>query len=152
MYKKLSDREQGQGLVEYALILVLVAVAVIVLLGTLGDTVAVVFARVSATMSGQIIGTSGTDIIIQDLDATVSSPNGGANCSLVINNITVMVFEDGEILESGSATLTYSVNGSSTSQAFTISGVSSSVAGGSYSVPCPAVVTSLSGYSAEFYP
>jgi pilus assembly protein Flp/PilA len=39
-------REEGQGLVEYALILVLVAIAVIALLTLLGGTIGDVFQRV----------------------------------------------------------------------------------------------------------
>jgi pilus assembly protein Flp/PilA len=44
-------REEGQGLVEYALILVLVAIAVIVLLTLLGQTVADVFSRIVSALS-----------------------------------------------------------------------------------------------------
>ncbi len=40
-------REQGQGLVEYALILVLVALVVIAILLLLGPTIANVFSRVT---------------------------------------------------------------------------------------------------------
>jgi pilus assembly protein Flp/PilA len=44
-------REEGQGLVEYALILVLVAIAVIVLLTLLGQTVASVFSTIVSALS-----------------------------------------------------------------------------------------------------
>ncbi len=40
-------QEDGQGLVEYALILVLVAVAAIALLSLLGDTVGDIFSRIA---------------------------------------------------------------------------------------------------------
>jgi pilus assembly protein Flp/PilA len=43
-------REEGQGLVEYALILVLVAIVVIVVLGLLGDQVSAVFTRVTEAL------------------------------------------------------------------------------------------------------
>ncbi|MBN1186864.1 MAG: Flp family type IVb pilin [Bacteroidales bacterium] len=39
-------REEGQGLVEYALILVLIAIVVIVILGLLGDEVQSVFSTI----------------------------------------------------------------------------------------------------------
>lgn len=42
--------EDGQGLVEYALILVLVAVAVIVVLSTMGTQIAGVFSRINAQL------------------------------------------------------------------------------------------------------
>lgn len=46
-------REEGQGLVEYALILVLVSITVIVLLTLLGDEVGAVFNSVTSTLSGR---------------------------------------------------------------------------------------------------
>ena len=43
-------REEGQGLVEYALILVLIAVVVIVILTLLGGRVSGIFSQISAAM------------------------------------------------------------------------------------------------------
>jgi len=45
-------REEGQGLVEYALILVLVSIAVIIILGILGDQVGDVFSRIVSALGG----------------------------------------------------------------------------------------------------
>lgn len=45
--ERLSDREEGQGLVEYALILVLIAVVVIVILSVVGRQVNNVFSNIS---------------------------------------------------------------------------------------------------------
>lgn len=42
-----QEREEGQGLVEYALILVLIAVVVIVILGIVGHQVNNVFSNIS---------------------------------------------------------------------------------------------------------
>jgi pilus assembly protein Flp/PilA len=44
-------REEGQGLVEYALILVLVAIAVIALLALLGTQIQAVFSRITSALS-----------------------------------------------------------------------------------------------------
>jgi pilus assembly protein Flp/PilA len=44
-------REEGQGLVEYALILVLVAVVVIAILSVLGPQIGLVFSNVSDNMA-----------------------------------------------------------------------------------------------------
>jgi pilus assembly protein Flp/PilA len=44
-------REEGQGLVEYALILVLVSIVVIVLLTALGSQIGTVFGQVTSTLS-----------------------------------------------------------------------------------------------------
>jgi pilus assembly protein Flp/PilA len=45
-------REEGQGLVEYALILVLVAIVVMVVLGFLGDQITAVFQSVTEALGG----------------------------------------------------------------------------------------------------
>ncbi len=42
-----AAKERGQGLVEYALILVLIAIVVIVVLGFLGDEVTQVFSEIT---------------------------------------------------------------------------------------------------------
>lgn len=44
-------REEGQGLVEYALILVLVAIVVIIILTLLGGQVSNVFSRITSALS-----------------------------------------------------------------------------------------------------
>ncbi len=46
-------REEGQGLVEYALILVLVAIVVIVILTLLGTQVSQVFSRITSALQPQ---------------------------------------------------------------------------------------------------
>lgn len=45
-------REEGQGLVEYALILVLIAIVVIAILTLLGEQVSAVFSQISAGLGG----------------------------------------------------------------------------------------------------
>ncbi len=47
----LPEEREGQGLVEYALIIVLVSIAVIVLLGLLGGTINNVFSRISNSLA-----------------------------------------------------------------------------------------------------
>jgi len=44
-------REEGQGLVEYALILVLIAIVVIIILTILGTQVSNIFSRISSGMT-----------------------------------------------------------------------------------------------------
>jgi pilus assembly protein Flp/PilA len=46
------DREEGQALVEYALILALIAVVSIVVLGLLGHNVSRIFSTVNSQISG----------------------------------------------------------------------------------------------------
>jgi pilus assembly protein Flp/PilA len=45
-------REEGQGLVEYALILVLVAIVVIAILALLGPQISNIFSRVTSGLGG----------------------------------------------------------------------------------------------------
>ena len=47
-----SPKEKGQGLVEYALILVLVAIVVIVALSVLGPVIGGIFSDINASLSG----------------------------------------------------------------------------------------------------
>ena len=53
MRKKLNElRKKGQGLVEYALILVLIAIVVIVILTFLGTQVNTTFSRIGSGLQG----------------------------------------------------------------------------------------------------
>jgi pilus assembly protein Flp/PilA len=45
-----SPKEKGQGMVEYALIIVLIAIVVIVVLGLLGDEISNVFSEITAAL------------------------------------------------------------------------------------------------------
>jgi pilus assembly protein Flp/PilA len=49
--EQLNTQEEGQGMVEYALIVVLIAIVVIVIVSTLGKTVNNVFSNVSHGLS-----------------------------------------------------------------------------------------------------
>ena len=51
LVEKLRSNQEGQGMVEYALILVLISIVVIVILSTLGKTVNNVFSNVSHGLS-----------------------------------------------------------------------------------------------------
>ncbi|HQE93095.1 MAG TPA: Flp family type IVb pilin [Anaerolineae bacterium] len=45
-------REEGQGLVEYALILVLIAIVVIVVLSLLGTQISTIFSQITSGLGG----------------------------------------------------------------------------------------------------
>ena len=45
-----SPKEKGQGMVEYALIIVLIAIVVIVILSLLGTQISVVFSQISSAL------------------------------------------------------------------------------------------------------
>jgi pilus assembly protein Flp/PilA len=52
MLRNFFAREEGQGLVEYALILVLIAIVVIAILTVLGQRVSTVFSQVNSGLGG----------------------------------------------------------------------------------------------------
>ncbi len=52
MLRNFFAREEGQGLVEYALILVLIAIVVIGILTVLGQKVSTVFSNVNSGLKG----------------------------------------------------------------------------------------------------
>lgn len=79
--KYLGKREEGQGLVEYALILVLVAIVVIAILLQLGPQISYVFCEVNAVLSGETCATGG----ITNIEVTSVQPvPGGANLSVTV--------------------------------------------------------------------
>lgn len=112
MFNKFFSREEGQGLVEYALILVLVAVVVIAVLMLLGPQINQVFCRVANVLQ------PGTCGVISTVSVTTS---GGMSSDVTV---TVTVSEAAEV--------TVTVNGTSQSAsctpsscpAFTFSGSS----------------------------
>jgi pilus assembly protein Flp/PilA len=50
MLKKLFKDESGQGMVEYGLIIALVSIAVVVILGTMGDTLQTIFTNTNTKL------------------------------------------------------------------------------------------------------
>jgi pilus assembly protein Flp/PilA len=46
-----SPKEKGQGMVEYALIIVLIAIVVIVILALVGTQISNIFSRIAAALS-----------------------------------------------------------------------------------------------------
>lgn len=96
-YKERS--EEGQGLVEYALILVLVSITVIAVLSLLGDNVGAVFWRVDAALSGQIVSGSGNEYVIGGFSA---NPSGGpAVCTVQVPSFTVTMLQNGQAASAG---------------------------------------------------
>jgi len=79
--KKLIRSEKGQGLVEYALILVLVAIVVLAVLLLLGPTVGNAFSNIVANLQRFTGGGSG---VIQNVSAT----NALGNLTVTINVAT----------------------------------------------------------------
>jgi pilus assembly protein Flp/PilA len=93
MRRILARKKKGQGLVEYALILVLVAIVVITILALLGPAVGNVFSNIVVAIqgSGVITGASAGEFLnIVTIQVSVSQPtnitisgdvSGGGPCS-----------------------------------------------------------------------
>ena len=97
--KSFYRRQEGQGLVEYALILVLVAVVVIAILALLGPSINGAFARVIAALNGQDLTGTGTEYVITGMSASASGT--APFCTVNVTGMQVTVFEDGQLAGSG---------------------------------------------------
>jgi pilus assembly protein Flp/PilA len=106
---KIPKREEGQGLVEYALILVLVAVIIIAILTILGSSVMVVYARVIGGLNGQVVTGQGTEAIVTSHSANINQGTGG--CAGTVSNISYIGLQDGAILKSGTVSIRILVDG-----------------------------------------
>ena len=95
---KQVEREEGQGLVEYALLLVLIAVLVIAILTLLGSNVTLVFARVMGGFNGDTIEDGAVF-----LNATKTETVLGGSCRTQMSDIQfVGVDSSGNIINDGS--------------------------------------------------
>jgi pilus assembly protein Flp/PilA len=141
---KIPKREEGQGLVEYALLLVLVAIVIIAILTILGSQVMVVFARVIGGLNGQTITGVGTEAIITGADVSVT---GTTSCTATIEDISFVGLQDGNVLENGTVSIAIQANGST---ARTVSGSTGANGMGSLAGPytvsgnCPLTVKVIS--------
>lgn len=108
---KIPQREEGQGLVEYALALVLIAIVVIAILSLVGSSLVLAYARIIGGLNGQVMSGSGQEAIILSYDMTVTS--AGGTCSIDLTDITALVVQDGEPLENTAVTIPASATGGS---------------------------------------
>lgn len=134
------EREEGQGLVEYALLLVLVAVIVIAILAILGSAVTLVFARVVGGLNGDVVENNGGVFLSGESTAT-----GSGLCSGQLSNVRfAAVNSSGSIIKEGSVTRTLYINGSPGQQITgSVSGSGVATAAGPYTVSgtCPLTFT-----------
>lgn len=129
---KIPKREEGQGLVEYALLLVLVAIIIIGILTILGSSVMVVYARVIGGLNGQVITGEGTEAIVTGYDGNITQGTGG--CSGTISNISFIGLQDGDLLRSGTVSIKIYVDGALVN---TMSGATSGSGMGTLAGPYP---------------
>jgi pilus assembly protein Flp/PilA len=110
---KIPKQEEGQGLVEYALLLVLVAIVIIGILTVLGSSITVVYAKVIGGLNGQTVTGQGIEAIVTGYDANITQGTGG--CSGTVSNISFIGLDDGNILKSGTVSIKILVDGATVS-------------------------------------
>ena len=110
MKKLFGNREEGQGLVEYALILVLIAIVVIIVLTLLGGGIAVTYAQVVGGLNdGQSITKTGAEVVVA---ASVERELVGSICTVSIPaGVTVSAIQDGQPIKDATVTVTMKANG-----------------------------------------
>ena len=96
--KKFLIREDGQGLVEYALILVLVAIVVIAVLLTFGPAISQVYCRVANALQAGSCTLGGSGVFVSVTTGAVSS-NRQVNVS-VSQSTTVTISADSGTISS----------------------------------------------------
>jgi Flp pilus assembly pilin Flp len=120
--------EWGQGLVEYALTLVLVAVVAVGILTVLGPQVGDVFSRVDSALMGGVItgvsavrtGSMGNDLLVtvavaQNVTVTVVDSQSGQTQTVTCNGSCTVTFT---AVGFAAGTVTASANGQSRSVAY----------------------------------
>jgi pilus assembly protein Flp/PilA len=90
--------EEGQGLVEYALLIVLIAIVIVLILSLMGRTITTVYAQIYAGLNGQTLDGSGTEYVVTGVDVNVSG--APPFCTVSVGG-SVVVFEDGDLAGAG---------------------------------------------------
>lgn len=139
---KSPHREEGQGLVEYALILVLVALAVILILTLLGPVIAVTYAEIIGGLNGQTIDRTGPEVVV---GATADVTRAGNLCTASVPaGATIIAIQDGQPIKNATVTITIYANGTaggSTSATTNGSGIGTTSGALSVTELCPAAVS-----------
>ena len=140
------NREQGQGIVEYSLLLAFIAIIVMVILIIIGPNMIVIYARIMGAFSGQTIVAQGNEAIVLGMELDRS---GSGACTYSIDGQGVVFMTNGDLIREGTYTLRASVDGAGN---YTVSGLGSLEIGnggyapitgtGSFSGPCGKVTFS----------
>lgn len=101
----IPQREEGQGLVEYALLIALIAIIVLAILTLLGAQVVFVFARTAGGLQGDVLDVAAGDT------AVIVSYDGASDCSSISNIRFVEADSNGALITNGSVSATVYDNG-----------------------------------------
>ena len=135
---KIPKREEGQGLVEYALILVLVAIVVIIILTQIGSLIVFAFATIIGSFTSQPLANTGSEGIV--VSRSAGEDIGGGNCRLDASDLSVVLVQDGTIVTNSTESVTFSFGSGVTSSGSVVinnSGVGK-VSLGTLNNTCPA--------------
>ena len=94
---KEHQRQKGQGLVEFALLLVLVAIVVIAILSLVSSSIILAYAQAMGGLHGQTITGTGKEAVV--LYSADISRSGSFCTATVPAGTTVIVLNDGEPVE-----------------------------------------------------
>ncbi len=137
------ENERGQGLVEYGMVIVLIAIIVVAILTLLGSQVVLTYARVAGGLKGDVLDAAAGDRAV--IVAYEGSGLTGGVCSGSISDIKfVVVDSNGQIITDAAVSATLMVNGQPQGN---VSGTADTnglaTASGSYSVSgvCPLQIT-----------
>lgn len=120
MNKLIKRREEGQGLVEYALVLVLIAIVVILILTVLGSAITVTYARIMGGLYNQVVPATGDSAVVLALPEVSGGPTF---CTYTISSgTTVIPIVDGAIVETSPVTIVIDVNGATGTASATVNG------------------------------
>lgn len=126
MINRFYRRQEGQGLVEYALILVLVAIVVIAVLMLLGPTIADVFAQITGSLMGVGGGGGGggASAHVTSLEFNLNGSCSPTQCTVSSSQARVSIADqDGNPLDSALVSVRFQfVDGSGSGSAYGASG------------------------------
>ena len=106
-----SRKEGGQGLVEYAMILILAVIILVIIVTVLGPQVRFFYVKIIGGLGGQTINGTGTEAYIIGYD--VAASGGPGTCSVAVTNIQVFGIEDGNLASGLTLNGTISASGGS---------------------------------------
>lgn len=142
-----SSREKGQGLVEYALILVLVAIVVIGILLILGPQIKSTFAQIALELEhpGKF---HGSPVYVQGINVTANASCLGAVCTGVTATAAVSLVDEGGCSVSAEIYVQFTNSGGESAMASGSGSVSSgNLGGGSSGDSVQACVVGVTGHS-----
>ncbi len=106
----IPKEEQGQGLVEYGLVIVLIAIVVVAILTLLGSQVVLTYARIAGGLKGDVLDVANGDNAV--VVAYEGSGLTGGVCSGSISDVSfVVVDSNGQIITDAPVSATLMVDG-----------------------------------------